>query len=151
MNVAAEVARKGQAHLQVRGGSPTRVRLVVFGGRGDLHDEGLTEIPLSHVALYVQERLQQYRSVLQGIEFKDETLSLFRLIDKIGLELAINEKVMTGPLVTQESAQTAQPSGRHSRLPFTEHLTPAPRAEGPAPKQRPRNQPWYRRPPRRPR
>ena len=156
MNVAAEVARKGEAHLQVRGGSPTRVRLVVFGGRGDLHDEGLTEIPLSHVALYVQERLQQYRAVLQGIEFKDETLSLFRLIDKIGLELAVNGKVATVPFAAPEPAQTAHPPGSQSRLPFTEHRTPAPRrpaarTEGPPQPPRSRKQPWYRRPPRRPR
>jgi hypothetical protein len=150
MKVAAEVARKGEAHLQVRGGSPTRVRLVVFGGRGDLHDEGLTEIPLRHVALYVQERLQKYRTVLQGIEFKDETLSLFRLIDKIGLELAVNEQPGT-PLPEVAARRPAPPRALAAGQGVATGRNPAPRTAGTAPPRRPRKQPWYRRPFRRPR
>ena len=146
MKVAAEVARKGEAHLQVRGGSPTRVRLVVFGGRGDLHDEGLTEIPLHQVALYVQERLQQYRAVLQGIEFKDETLSLFRLIDKIGLELAINKHQPAVPLPETAARRIVPPPSPVAEQRTTAGRTPAARTPSTSPPRRPRKQPWYRRP-----
>jgi hypothetical protein len=146
MKVAAEVARKGEARLQVRGGSPTRVRLVVFGGRGDLHDEGLTEIPLRHVALYVQERLQQYRAVLQGIEFKDETLSLFRLIDKVGLELAINEHQPATPLPETAARRPTLPRAPGSEQRAATGRNPAPRTATTSPPRRPRKQPWYRRP-----
>jgi hypothetical protein len=94
--VVAEIAQRGEARVPVPGGGACRIRLVIFGGHGEWHDEGLTEIPLRHVTLFLQDRLRQHRDVLQGIEFRDATLGILRLMDKLGLELDVARQPVAG-------------------------------------------------------
>ncbi len=83
---AAALARTGEFNTDAGHGGACRIRVAAFCGRVDERGApALLAVTLDHIVRFIQRRLHDYRDVLRGAHFKDGTLSLFQLIEKLGL------------------------------------------------------------------
>ena len=76
------VVQAGHRDHVMPGGMRCRIRLVAFGGHGATHS-GHKYVSLQHCASYIANRLHEAREALGGTQFKDPTLALFALQEKL--------------------------------------------------------------------
>lgn len=84
--VAAEaraVAHHGSQQMSMPGRVPCRIRLVAFAGYEDVSATRVATIPLAHCAEFIAQRLHEAEDVLGGVQFKDPTLGLLALQEKL--------------------------------------------------------------------
>ncbi len=77
------IAHDGSADFAYPGRLPCRVRIVAFAGYGSGIDRGIRTITLGHCSQFIAMRLHEGRDVLAGVQFKDPTLGLFALEEKL--------------------------------------------------------------------
>ena len=92
------IAQAGAKEMAMPGGLHCRVRLVAFAGHGSAAEpgghgehgvqgvqgvQGVHTISLAHCSEYISGRLREARDVLQGVHFKDPTLGLLALQEKL--------------------------------------------------------------------
>ena len=80
---ARGIARGGTHAMNMAAGAECRGRLVVFAGKGEVATPGITTIALEHCADRIRERLHASGGLLLGAHFKDSTLALLALLEKV--------------------------------------------------------------------
>lgn len=84
--------REMQVRYEPWPGQPARIRLVSFSGQpGEELPPEVKRIALGHVLRFISGRLERYREVLSGTQFKDDILALFQLLTKLEAELSLPE------------------------------------------------------------
>lgn len=69
--------------------APCRIRLASFCGYiEDRPAPAVLVVTLGHILGFIVDRLRAYRPILRSAQFKDPTLNLLKLVDKLGLALA---------------------------------------------------------------
>ncbi len=87
---ATALARTGEFISDGVHAGSCRIRVASFCGHVDEHrTPAVLIVTLDHIVRFIQRRLRDYRDVLRGAQFKDGTLSLFHLMEKLGLGQAV--------------------------------------------------------------
>ena len=80
---AQSIATTGSAEMEMAPGLPCRLRMVVFAGKGSGSAQAAMTLSLEHCAEFVQGRLRAAEEGLQSAHWKDPTLGLLALLEKI--------------------------------------------------------------------
>lgn len=80
---ARAIARGGSHAMRMGVDAECRGRLVVFAGKGEVGRSGVTTIPLEHCADQIRNRLHASGGLLLGARFKDSTLAMLALLEKV--------------------------------------------------------------------
>ena len=93
VQVADLLLRSGEAVLRPPQALGCRVRLASFCGYVD--EAGAPEVltvTLGHMLRFIEERLTAYRQVLSSAQFRDPSLGMLKLMEKLGIGLAFKRE-----------------------------------------------------------
>ncbi len=89
-DAAVSLLKRGEVAVGRDRGLACRVRLASFCGYGDEPPESArVVITLGHILRFMQEHLDACRALLQSAQFKDRTLSLLKLMEKLDITMQI--------------------------------------------------------------
>lgn len=80
---ARAIARGGRHAMIMGGGAECDARLVVFAGTGQVGTAGVTTVSLEHCIEHLRKRLHASGGLLLGAQFKDQTVGLLGLLEKV--------------------------------------------------------------------
>ncbi len=87
--VSALLLQQGEALITPHHGVACRVRLASFCGYvEEPRAPAVLTITLGHILHFIEDRLAAYRPILRSAQFRDPTLGMLKLLDKLDLGLA---------------------------------------------------------------